>query len=257
MLLLLKIRIIPTLLYKSVGLVKGIGFDSWRVVDTVLPAIKVYNLREVDELILLDIAATSENRDPDYESIKEFSQECFVPFAVGGGINNIEHIKQLLRVGADKVVINSSAYQNIEFIRECAEIFGSQCIIASIDAKMGADNQYSCYSHCGTVDTGIEVSEWAKTLEAVGVGEIIITSITRDGTMNGYDLELIKKVSENVKIPVIASGGAGDYIHMEEALKYGGASAVAAASMFHFTERTPKEAKRYLSLKGFPVRKVQ
>lgn len=251
----LKIRVIPTLLYKSVGLVKGIGFDSWRVVDTVLPAIKVYNLREVDELLLLDITATAENRDPDYDSIRDFSKECFVPFGVGGGIKNTEQIKLLLRVGADKVVINSSAYQDLQFIKDSANMFGSQCIVASIDAKIGEDGKYYCYSHCGTVFTGIEISEWAKKLENAGVGEIIITSICHDGTMSGYDTEMIKIISQSVSIPVIASGGAGEYIHMEEALKYGGASAVAAASMYHFTEKTPKEAKLYLASKGIPVRK--
>lgn len=253
----LKIRVIPTLLFKSVGLVKGIGFNSWRRVDTVLPAIKVYNMREVDELILLDIVATDENREPDYEAIREFSQECFVPFTVGGGIKTIEHIKQLLRAGADKVSINSSSFVNLDLIKEGAKMFGSQCIVASIDAKIGDDGKYYCYSYAGKVNTGLEVGEWAKRLEDSGAGEILVTSIELDGTMSGYDLELTKIITDTVRIPVIASGGAGNYKHMEEAIKYAGASAVAAASIYHFTEQTPKEAKMYLASKGIPVRNTK
>ena len=149
----LKVRVIPTLLYKSVGLVKGVGFNSWRRVDTVLPAIKVYNMREVDELILVDIEATKEGRDPDYESIRDFSRECFVPFCVGGGICNIEQIRQLLRAGADKVAINSAAYDNLELITEGARLFGSQCIVASIDCRK-IDGSYRCFSHNGEASTG-------------------------------------------------------------------------------------------------------
>lgn len=251
----LKVRVIPTLLYKDIGLVKGVSFDSWRRVDTVLPAIKVYNMREVDELILLDITATEQNRNPDYESITEFSKECFVPFTVGGGINSIEQIKGLLRSGADKVAINSAAYTNINLIKEASEIFGSQCIVASIDAQKNENGEYICYSHCATQCTNIEVGEWAKKLEEHGAGEILITSIDKDGTMKGYDLELIKIVTNNVNIPVIASGGAAEYEDFYKAITYGKANAVAAASMYHFTEKTPKEAKEYLKSKGLPVRK--
>lgn len=252
----LKIRVIPTLLYKSIGLVKGIGFNSWRIVDTVIPAIKVYNMREVDELILLDITATSENREPDYESIREFSQECFVPFTVGGGIKTIENIKMLLRAGADKVAINSSSFSDLKLIRDGSNTFGSQCIVASIDAKLKADGKYYCYSNCGTNFTGWEIGKWAKLLEDNGAGEILITSIERDGTMEGYDLKMLKGITDIVKIPVIASGGAGNYRHMEDAIIYGGVSAVAAGSIYHFTEQTPKEAKMYLASKGIPVRRT-
>ncbi|MBI9014618.1 MAG: imidazole glycerol phosphate synthase subunit HisF [Clostridiales bacterium] len=250
----LKMRIIPTLLWKDMGLVKGVGFDSWRRIDTVLPAIKVYNMREVDELILLDISATNANIEPDFSSIIEFSKECFIPFAVGGGIKSVDHIKRLLRSGADKVVINSEAYRNPELIREGATIFGNQCIIISIDAKK-INSEYICFSNNGTINQNIKVSEWAKKVEELGAGEIIITSIENDGTMNGYDYELIKEVSENVTIPVIASGGAGNYEDFYKAIVEGKATAVAAASMFHFTEKTPKEAKKYLSNLGISVRK--
>lgn len=249
----LKVRVIPTLLYKSVGLVKGIGFDSWRRVDTVLPAIKVYNMREVDELILVDIEATSEGKDPDYDSIRDFSRECFVPFCVGGGICNIEQIRLLLRAGADKVAINSAAYDNLELITEGAKLFGSQCIVASIDCRK-IDGEHRCYSHNGQTDTGYLVEEWAKKVVDAGAGEILLTSVELDGTMAGYDIELIQKVTSVVNVPVIASGGAGNYEHMYQAVARGKASAVAAASIYHFTEQTPKEAKEYLGERGIPVR---
>lgn len=249
----LKVRVIPTLLYKEVGLVKGVGFDSWRRVDTVLPAIKVYNMREVDELIFLDIDATNMGREPDYISIKEFSKECFVPFCVGGGINNIEQIKTLLRCGADKVAINTAAYSNINLISEAANLFGIQCIVVSVDCKKDK-GEYYCYSHSGTKNTGKRVEEWVQEVEKAGAGEILITSIENDGTMEGYDLGLIERVARNVNIPVIASGGAGNYEDMRKAIQVGGASAVAAASIFHFTEQTPKEAKEYLNAVGICTR---
>ena len=250
----LKVRVIPTLLWKDIGLVKGIGFDSWRRIDTILPAIKVYNLREVDELIIVDIAATCKNSDIDYEAIEEFSQECFVPLTVGGGVKSISDIKRLLRAGADKVCINSALYSNLELLEESTKIFGSQCIVVSIDAKKHSDNKYYCYSHAGKINTGLEVNEWAKTVEEHGAGEILITSIERDGTMQGYDKELIELVTKRVGIPVIASGGAGNYEDMYQVINGLGVSAVAAASIYHFTEQTPLEAKRYLAEKGIPVR---
>jgi len=253
---LLKVRIIPTLLWKNVGLVKGIGFDSWRRVGTVMPAIKVYNMREVDELIILDIAATQENRDPDYYSIHEFSAECFVPLTVGGGVNNLDHIRKLLTSGADKVCINSASYGHPDLIKEASKHFGAQCIVASIDARKKADNNYECFSHSGSRSTGKEVCEWAKRVEELGAGEILITSIERDGSMEGYDLDLINKVTNAVTIPVIASGGAGNYEDMFEAISSAKASAVAAASIFHFTQQTPLEAKKYLANKNIPVRNV-
>lgn len=249
----LKVRVIPTLLYKSVGLVKGVGFNSWRRVDTVLPAIKVYNMREVDELILLDIEATNENRDPDYDEIRDFSRECFVPFCVGGGICHIEQIKNLLRAGADKVAINSAAYDNLSLITEGAKLFGSQCIVASIDCRK-IDGEYHCFSHNGSVDTGWLLQDWIVKVVEAGAGEILLTSVELDGTMEGYDIEMIRLATSLVNVPVIASGGAGNYEHMRKAVQEGGASAVAAASIYHFTEQTPKEAKEYLGEHGVAVR---
>lgn len=251
----LKVRVIPTLLWKQFGLVKGVGFDSWRRVGPVLPAIKVYNQREVDELLLMDIVAHQSEADPDFESIDEFGQDCFVPLTVGGGITRIEQVQRLLRAGADKVSVNTSAYAQPELVTEIAMRHGAQCVVASIDVRANADDGWMCFSHAGQQATGREVCEWARELESRGAGEILITSIERDGTFQGYDLALIEAVVGAVKIPVIASGGAGNYQHMVKAVTQAGASAVAAASMFHFTEQTPAGAKAALAAAGVPVRK--
>jgi cyclase len=252
---LLKTRIIPTLLWKNIGLVKGVGFDNWRIVSTVLPAIKVYNTRQVDELIIVDILATKEGSEIDLQALKDFSAECFVPLTVGGGIKNIEDVRKILCAGADKVSINSALFETPELVTEISNKFGTQCVVAGIDAK-NLNDKYECFSHSGTKPTGKEVSQWAKYLESLGAGEILITSIEKDGTMNGYDLDLIKLVTDSVKIPVIASGGAGNYDDMYRAINEANASAVAAASIYHFTEQTPLEAKKYLASKNIPVRNV-
>ncbi len=250
----LKVRVIPTLLWKQFGLVKGVGFDSWRRVGPVLPAIKVYNQREVDELVLVDIVAHQGDDDPDFESILEFGQDCFVPLTVGGGITHINQVQRLLRAGADKVAINTAAYIRPELVTEIAKRHGTQCVVASIDVRF-QDGIWVCFSHAGKQGTGREVLAWARELECRGAGEILLTSIERDGTMEGYDLALIEAVASAVKIPVIASGGAGNYEHMVGAVTQSGASAVAAASMFHFTEQTPAGAKEALSQAGVPVRR--
>lgn len=253
----LKVRVIPTLLWKQFGLVKGIGFDSWRRVGPVLPAIKVYNQREVDELILLDIIAHEGNEELDIESVSEFGGDCYVPLTVGGGIRNVEQVQHLLRSGADKVSINTAAYQNSSLISDIAKRHGTQSVISSIDVRREAElNKWVCYSNAGQISTGHEVCEWAKQMEDCGAGEILITSIDLDGTMEGYDLELIEAVVRVVNIPVIASGGAGNYQHMVDAVTKAGASAVAAASMFHFTEHTPAGAKDALASAGLPVRRA-
>jgi cyclase len=249
----LKVRVIPTLLWKQFGLVKGVGFDSWRRVGPVLPAVKVYNQREVDELVLVDILAHLSDDDPDFESIHEFGQDCFVPLTVGGGIYRIEQVQHLLRAGADKVAVNTAAYDNPNLINEIASRHGVQSVVASIDVR-AAEGGWACFSHAGQRATGREVVAWARELEDRGAGEILITSIDCDGTMEGYDLPLIESVVRAVNVPVIASGGAGNYQHMIDAVKKAGASAVAAASMFHFTEQTPAEAKLAMAHAGIPVR---
>jgi cyclase len=249
-----KIRVMPTLLFKNVGLVKGVAFNSWRRVGGALQAVKVYNLREVDELVFLDITATGEGRPPDFETIDELADECFMPLTVGGGVRTVDDVRRLLRVGADKVAVNTAAVERPALIEEVARPFGSQCVVVAIDARKGPDGVYEVCTHSGTRPTGRDPVSWAREAAERGAGEVLLTSIERDGTMTGYDVELTRRVSEAVSIPVIASGGAGRYEDMAQVLEQGKASAVAAASLFHFTEQTPLGAKRYLKDKGFPVR---
>lgn len=219
-----------------------------------MPAVKVHNTREVDELILLDISATFEQRTPDFDSIREVSAECFVPLTVGGGVRTLEDIRNLLKAGADKVCITTAAVEDPKLIQEGASKFGSQCIVVGIDGRKNNRGVYECLTHCGTRETGVEVSTWARDVEKLGAGEIMITSVERDGTMSGYDLDLIASVAKNVSVPVIASGGAGNYQHMLEAIQTAKASAVAAASIYQFTQQTPIEAKKFLARNGVHVR---
>lgn len=252
----LKVRVIPTLLWKGFGLVKGVAFNSWRRVGTVLPALKVYNARDVDELVLVDITATPEARAPEVDSVSDFADECFVPLTVGGGIRDLDQIAALLRSGADKISLNTAAFEQPQLINDAAMRFGAQCVVASIDVRRRDDGSYEVFSRCGTQATGLEARAWAKEVESRGAGEILLTSIDRDGTLQGYDLQLVSLIAGAVAIPVIASGGAGHYRHMVEVVSEAGASAVAAASMFHFTEQTPAGAKQAMHAAGIAVRQT-
>jgi len=248
----LKTRILPTLLFKDNSLVKGRQFLSDRRIGSALQAIKVYNRREVDELIFLDVNATPQGRPPDFAQIDELADECFMPMTVGGGISRIDHIGGLLKVGADKVCIGSAAFDNPGLISEGA-MYGRQGIVVAIDVRREGSG-WRVYSHCGSQPTQYDPVTWAKEAERLGAGEIVLTSIDRDGTMSGYDVEATRRVTGSVSIPVIASGGAGEFSHMAEVLKVGGASAAAAASIFHFTEMTPREAKVFLQGQGLAMR---
>lgn len=249
----LKIRVMPTMLYKDYGLVKGKGFDSWRRTGSLMQTVKVYNMREVDELVFVDIAATSEGREPDYALVDDFADDCFMPLTVGGGVRTLDQVGRLLAVGADKVAVNSAAVADPELIGRIAKRYGSQCCVVSIDFRR-KDGKAEVVTGSGRKPTGLAPAAFAKECAERGAGEILLTSIERDGTFEGYDVETTRAVSEAVKIPVIASGGCGNYDHMAEVLSKGGASAVAAASIFHFTEQTPLEAKKHLAAKGFRVR---
>lgn len=212
-------------------------------------------MRNVDELIIVDIKATNDERVPDFGWVDDFADDCFMPLTVGGGVTSIDHVGKLLDVGADKVAINTAAVNNPSLITEVANKYGSQCAVISIDFKRHDDNRLEVVTHSGKQPRGIELVDFAKIAEEHGAGELLVTSVDLDGTMTGYDLEAIKAVSEAVSIPVIASGGAGNYEHMLQAIKKGGASAVAAASIFHFTEQTPAEARSHLREAGIPVRR--
>ena len=249
----LKIRVMPTMLYKDYGLVKGKGFDSWRRTGSLMQTVKVYNMREVDELVFVDIAATAEGREPDYALIDDFADDCFMPLTVGGGVRTLEQVGRLLAVGADKVAINSAAVATPELIGQIAKRYGAQCCVVSIDFhRVGGKPEVVTQS--GRKPTGLDPAAFAQECAERGAGEILLTSIERDGNFQGYDIEATRAVSDAVKIPVIASGGCGNYEHMARVLKDGKASAVAAASIFHFTEQTPLEAKKYLHQQGFMVR---
>ena len=241
-------RIIPTVLSKNLALVKGQAFESDRVCGHALQASRIHGARGVDELILLDVAATPENREPDYAMVEALSEKCFIPLSVGGGIREMKHIKGLLNAGADKVVIGTAAIENPEFIRRAADHYGRQAICVAIDVKHG-----HVWSNCGRVPTVLQPENWAYACEQLGAGELMVTAIERDGTMQGYDIELIRKVSMTVSVPVIASGGAGSYEDFYKAIG-AGASAVAAGALFQFTDATPQEAAIYLENRGVEVR---
>jgi cyclase len=252
----LKTRVIPTLLHRGSQLVKGVRFSADRPVGSAVQAIKVYNRRGVDELVFLDVTASAEGRPPDFALIDELADECFMPLTVGGGVRSIADVRDLLAVGADKVAINTAALANETLISEAAAKFGVQCVVVAVDVRREGDGEtagWRVMSRAGTTATDWEPVAWAQRVEALGAGEILLQSIDRDGTMEGYDLEVIRAVADAVRIPVVASGGAGSYADMAAAVA-AGASAVAAASIFHFTEMTPREAKLHLREQGAPVR---
>tara|TARA_B100000029_G_scaffold474265_1_gene516409 strand:+ start:1565 stop:2323 length:759 start_codon:yes stop_codon:yes gene_type:complete len=250
----LKKRIIPCLDINNGRVVKGINFVN--LVDAGDPAeqAKIYNDNGADEICFLDITASHEDRNTILEVVKKTTEKCFVPLTVGGGVRTINDINNLLLAGADKVSINTAAVTNEKIINEGAKKFGSQCIVVAIDAKKTNNNKWEIYTHGGRKPTGKDVLQFAKKMESLGAGEILLTSMDRDGTKQGYDLDLVKKVSNFVDIPVIASGGVGNLDHLYEGFKIGKASAVLAASIFHFGEFSIQDAKKYLDSKGIPVR---
>jgi len=227
-------RIIPCLLLKDLGLVKTIQFKNPRYIGDPMNAVKIFNDFEADELVFLDIEASKKNRMIDINFVKKVSEEAFMPFAVGGGISNIEQIRNIMNSGAEKVIINTFAMENPLLVKEASEVFGSQAIIVSIDAKKEKD-KYFVFTHGGTKKTRLDPADFAKKMECAGAGEILITSIDNDGLMNGYDINLIRLISNAVKIPVIANGGAGDLDDLNSAIVKGGASAGAAGSIFVYS----------------------
>ena len=217
---------------------------------------RIYNSQDADELIFLDIMATSESRSFLLKTLKDVSQNCFVPLTAGGGIKTVDDIRQMLKVGADKVSINTEAFETPHLIKEASEKFGSQCIVVSIDAHEVNSGHYEVFVEGGKKPTGIDPISWSKEVAKHGAGEILLTSIDREGTMMGYDLKLIKMVSDAVSIPVIANGGAGTRQHFVEAIKTGGASAVAASSVFHFSDSNLTQVKSFIFNSGIPIRPV-
>ena len=250
----LKKRVIPCLDVKNGRVVKGINFVNLKDAGDPVEQAKIYDKGGADEICFLDITASNENRKILLDKVSETAKSCFVPLTVGGGITNIEDIKNLLLAGADKVSINTAAVKNHNFIKESSIRFGSQCIVIAIDAKKVGNNKWEIFTHGGRNSTGIDVIEYARIAEKNGAGEILLTSMDKDGTKTGYDLELTKKVSNLVSIPVIASGGVGNLDHLYQGFKEGLASAVLAASIFHYGEYSILEAKKFLAAKGIPIR---
>ncbi len=251
-------RIIPCLDVKDGRVVKGVNFVSLRDAGDPVECAKTYNLSGADELVFLDITATLESRGTTVEMARRVANEIFIPFTIGGGIRTVEDIRELLNAGADKVSLNSAAVKNPDFVREAAEMFGSQCIVCAIDVKAretGFPSGYEVVIAGGTKPTGLDALEWAKKAVALGAGEILLTSMDKDGTKSGYDNQITSLISENVGVPVIASGGAGTMKDFADAINIGKADAVLAASLFHFGEIQINDLKDYLEHEGIPVRR--
>jgi len=250
----LKVRIIPCLDVKDGRVVKGVNFVDLRDAGDPVEQAQVYDRAGADELCFLDITASHEDRDIIFDVVSRTAEACFMPLTVGGGVRTVEDIRKLLLAGADKVSINTAAVHNPEFVREAAEKFGSQCIVVAIDAKATGPGRWEVFTHGGRNPTGIDAVEWAKRMEAYGAGEILLTSMDKDGTRSGFDIGLTRAISGAVRIPVIASGGVGNLDHLVEGARDGGASAVLAASIFHFGEHSIGDAKMHMDAAGVPVR---
>ncbi|MDH3947519.1 MAG: imidazole glycerol phosphate synthase subunit HisF [Gammaproteobacteria bacterium] len=249
-------RIIPCLDVDNGRVVKGVQFVDIRDAGDPVEIARRYDEQGADELTFLDITASHEDRETMVHVVEEVAGQVFIPLTVGGGIRKVEDIRRMLNAGADKVAINTAAVHNPEFVKEAAEKFGSQCIVVAIDAKQVSDKpkRWEIFTHGGRKPTGIDAIEWARKMVAYGAGEILLTSMDRDGTKKGFDLDLTKAISEAVSVPVIASGGVGDLEHLVEGVKQGRADAVLAASIFHFGEYTIEEAKRRMAANGIEVR---
>ncbi len=248
-------RIIPCLDVDAGRVVKGVKFVGLRDAGDPVEVARIYDQEGADELCFLDITASQEKREIILDVVARTADEIFMPLTVGGGINKLEDIRKLLKAGADKVSINTGAVARSEFVREAAETFGSQCIVVAIDAKRVGE-RWEVYTHGGRTPTGIDACRWADQMAAFGAGEILLTSMDRDGTRQGYDLELTRAISDRVRVPVIASGGVGTLEHIYEGLTRGKASAALAASIFHYREHTIGECKNYLRDRGIAVRLV-
>ena len=249
-------RIIPCLDVDKGRVVKGVNFLNIRDAGDPVEIAKRYDSEGADEITMLDITASHETRDTTYKTVESIASQVFIPLTVGGGVRKIQDIKKLLRSGADKVSINTSAVENPSFVKEAADKFGSQCIVVAVDAKAKTDkeNTWEVVTYGGRNRTGIDVLEWTERVAEYGAGEILLTSMDRDGTKEGFDNNLVSKVSSGISVPVIASGGVGNLDHLIDGVKIGGAEAVLAASIFHFSEFTIKEAKEAMKASGITVR---
>lgn len=247
-------RIIPCLDVDKGRVVKGVNFVDIRDAGDPVEIAKRYNDQGADEITFLDITASNEERDTTVHTVEKIAEEVFIPLTVGGGIRTVQDIRTMLNAGADKVSINTAAIHNPDFVKEAAERFGSQCIVVAIDTKQVAENRWEIFTHGGRRATGIDAVEWAIKMVANGAGELLLTSMDRDGTKAGFDLAVTRAISDAVPVPVIASGGVGNLQDLVDGVKKGGADAVLAASIFHFGQFSVPEAKRYMSERGIEVR---
>ncbi|WP_282604735.1 imidazole glycerol phosphate synthase subunit HisF [Pelagibius sp. Alg239-R121] len=250
----LKARVIPCLDVKDGRVVKGVNFVGLRDAGDPVEQARVYDTAGADELCFLDITASHEKRDTMFDVVSRTAEACFMPLTVGGGVREVEDIRRLLLAGADKVSINTAAVRNPEFVREAAEKFGAQCIVVAVDAKQVSDDRFEIFTHGGREATGIDAVAWSRRMADYGAGEILLTSMDRDGTKQGYNLALTRAVADAVPVPVIASGGVGTLEHLSAGVREGHASAVLAASIFHFGEYSIAEAKEHMEKDGIPVR---
>lgn len=253
-----KVRVIPCLDVKDGRVVKGVNFVDLRDAGDPVEAAIAYDAAGADELTFLDITATHENRGIMLDVVRRTAEACFMPVTVGGGVREVNDIKTLLRAGADKVSINSAAVSRREFVKEAAEKFGEQCVVVAIDAKRvkraGGSERWEIFTHGGRNSTGIDAIEYAQEVVSLGAGEILLTSMDRDGTRQGFDIPLTRAVADSIPVPVIASGGVGNLDHLVEGIRDGRATAVLAASIFHFGEFTIREAKEHMARRGLPMR---
>jgi len=253
----LKARIIPCLDVKDGRVVKGVNFIDLKDAGDPVEQAAVYDREEADELCFLDITASNENRETIYGVVAGTAERCFMPLTVGGGIRTTDDIRRLLLAGADKVSINTAAVEKPEFVSEAATRFGTQCIVVAMDAKRSSSGRYEIFTHGGRKATGIDAVEWAKRMTDAGAGEILLTSMDRDGTRQGFEIELTRQVADAVSVPIIASGGVGNLDHFIEGVRNGHAWGLLAASVFHFGEYSVRDAKAHLAAAGIPVRQVQ
>ncbi len=252
----LKKRIIPVLLLKNGRMVKGTNFSKYRDTGNPKTAVRIYSAQDADELVFIDIERNKETKNELLKTIEIAASECFMPLTAGGGVSNLEDVRNLINAGADKVLINTAAYENTKFVKDVVMEFGSQCVVIGIDYKL-QNKDLVVFTNCGTKNTNLSLFEYVMSVQNLGIGEIFLNSIDLDGTMKGYDIKTVKKISKKILLPLIVSGGAGNFSHLADVFKLTDASAAACGSLFHFGDNNPIRARSYLKNQKIPMRKLK